>query len=70
MRGIFAELRLVFHVMADPRRFHERYLVRNHEILDRLRVGDGAGAEELLAVYLNDSERQLVEAYAERTADS
>ncbi|GAA1981689.1 GntR family transcriptional regulator [Amycolatopsis minnesotensis] len=64
MRGIFAELRLVFHVMADPRWFHERYLSRNHEILDRLRVGDGEGAEELLAVYLNDSERQLVEAYA------
>lgn len=70
MRGIFAELRLVFHVMADPRRFHERYLARNHEILDRLRVGDGRGAEEMLAVYLNDSERQLVDAYAERTADA
>jgi DNA-binding GntR family transcriptional regulator len=65
MRGIFAELRLVFHVMADPRRFHERYLVRNHEILDRIEAGDGVGAEKLLAVYLDDSRRQLVEAYAE-----
>ena len=68
MQGIFAELRLVFHVMADPRRFHERYLVRNHEILDRIEAGDGSGAEKLLAVYLDDSRRQLVEAYAERAA--
>lgn len=67
MQGIFAELRLVFHVMADPRRFHERYLPRNHEILDRLSAGDGAGAERLLANYLDDAEHQLVEAYSERT---
>jgi DNA-binding GntR family transcriptional regulator len=66
MQGIFAELRLVFHVMADPRRFHERYLVRNHEILDRIEAGDGSGAEKLLAAYLDDSRRQLVEVYAER----
>jgi DNA-binding GntR family transcriptional regulator len=68
MQGIFAELRLVFHVMADPRRFHERYLLRNHEILERIGAGDGIGAEKLLAVYLDDAERQLVEAYAERAA--
>lgn len=68
MQGIFAELRLVFHVMADPRRFHERYLVRNHEILDRIEVGDGIEAEKLLAVYLDDAEQQLVEAYAEHAA--
>lgn len=67
MKGVFAELRLVFHVMADPRRFHERYLVRNHEILEALASGDGPAAADLLAVYLNDSERQLVEAYAERS---
>ncbi|WP_020671530.1 GntR family transcriptional regulator [Amycolatopsis nigrescens] len=64
LQGIFAELRLVFHVMADPRRFHERYLVRNHEILDQLVAGDYAEAERLLAVYLDDAERQLVEAYS------
>ncbi|WP_246257543.1 GntR family transcriptional regulator [Amycolatopsis anabasis] len=68
MRGIFAELRLVFHVMADPRRFHERYLVRNQEIAERLDVGDGPGAEKLLATYLDDAEHQLVEAYAKGTA--
>jgi DNA-binding GntR family transcriptional regulator len=68
MQGIFAELRLVFQVMADPRRFHERYLARNHEILERLETGDGEGAAKLLAVYLDDAERQLVDAYAERSA--
>ncbi len=61
-----AELRLVFHIMAEPRRFHERYLPRNHEILDRLEAGDGPGAEQLLMKYLEDAEEQLVGAYAER----
>src|SRR5882757_6122322 len=29
MRGVLAELRLAFHVVDDPRRLHEPYLVRN-----------------------------------------
>ncbi len=66
MRGILAELRLVFHVMEDPRRFHEPYLPRNREILTVLASGDAAGAETLLASYLDDSRRQLSEAYARR----
>jgi DNA-binding GntR family transcriptional regulator len=61
-----AELRLVFHIMAEPRRFHERYLPRNHEILDRIEAGDGPGAEQLLMKYLDDAEEQLVGAYADR----
>jgi DNA-binding GntR family transcriptional regulator len=52
--------------MADPRRFHEPYLVRNHEIVARLREGDGRGAETLLSHYLSDAEQQLVTAYAAR----
>ncbi|MQA82553.1 MAG: GntR family transcriptional regulator [Streptosporangiales bacterium] len=63
MRRTLAELRLVFHVMADPRRFHEPYLDRNRQILERLRAGDGAGAEVQLTAYLDDAERQLVQAY-------
>ncbi|WP_208401632.1 GntR family transcriptional regulator [Amycolatopsis viridis] len=63
VRGLLAELRLVFHVMADPQPFHEPYLERNREILDRLRTGDGAAAERLLAAYLDDAENQLVTAY-------
>jgi DNA-binding GntR family transcriptional regulator len=54
--------------MADPRRFHEPFLAHNREILDRLEAGDGPEAERLLAAYLDKAERQLVEAYAQRTA--
>ncbi|MGP3991222.1 GntR family transcriptional regulator [Streptomyces sp. 3N207] len=64
MRGVLAELRLVFHVMENPRRFHEPYLPRNEEILRTLQRGDAPGAERLLAVYLDDSRRQLAEGYA------
>jgi len=69
LKGVFAELRLVFHEMADPRRFHERYLTRNHEILELLRAGDYHAAEARLSDYLDDAERQLVGAYeAKRVA--
>ena len=63
MRGVLAELRLHFHSMADPRRFHEPYLERNREILTVIESGDGPAAERLLHKYLDDSEHQLVEAY-------
>jgi DNA-binding GntR family transcriptional regulator len=65
MQGLLAELRLVFHVMSDPRRFHEPYLVRNGEIAERIAAGDGPGTERMLAEYLQDAERQLVGAYGE-----
>ncbi|MEV0261712.1 GntR family transcriptional regulator [Streptomyces sp. NPDC050617] len=64
MRGVLAELRLVFHVMDDPRRFHEPYLSRNRHILEALQAGAAAEAERLLAGYLEDSLRQLSGAYA------
>jgi DNA-binding GntR family transcriptional regulator len=64
MRGILAELRLVFHVMADPRQFYEPYLARNRQLTELLRVGDRATAATTLAEYLDDAERQLVDAYA------
>jgi DNA-binding GntR family transcriptional regulator len=63
MRGVLAELRLHFHSMADPRRFHEPYLERNREILTVIESGDGPAADRLLHKYLDDSEHQLVEAY-------
>jgi DNA-binding GntR family transcriptional regulator len=66
MRGVLAELRLVFHVMANPRWFHEPYLSRNRDILAALGRGNGVEAEQLLAKYLDDAERQLVEAYTAR----
>ncbi|GAA4536829.1 GntR family transcriptional regulator [Amycolatopsis samaneae] len=68
MEGVCAELRLAFHMMADPRRFYEPYLKRNHQILDRVEAGDGAGAEALLEEYLDDAEQQLVGAFRERAA--
>ncbi len=66
MRNLLAELRLVFHTLSDPRRLHEPYLQRNKEILAAIEAGDGRRAERLLLTYLDDSERQFVEAY--RTA--
>ncbi len=63
MRGVLAELRLAFHVMGDPRRFHEPYLTRNRELLGLLESGDAEAAERMLGFYLEDSRRQLIEAY-------
>jgi DNA-binding GntR family transcriptional regulator len=69
MSGVLAELRLVFHVMADPRRFHEPYLTRNRAILERVRAGECAGAAADLEVYLRDAEEQIVAAYALRRSE-
>ncbi|MET7703848.1 MULTISPECIES: GntR family transcriptional regulator [unclassified Streptomyces] len=66
MRSVFAELRLAFHVVDDPRRLHEPYLARNREILRTLQAGDRDGAERLLAEYLQDSLKGLVEVYGRR----
>lgn len=68
MRGVLAELRLAFHVMDDPRRFYEPYLSRNREILSMLESGDAPAAERMLGFYLEDSRRQLIEAYPEQPA--
>ncbi|MCX5522761.1 GntR family transcriptional regulator [Streptomyces bobili] len=69
MRSVFAELRLAFHVVDDPRRLHEPYLARNRQILRALEAGDGAEAEKLLAVYLGDSRERIVEVYRRRVGD-
>jgi len=63
MRLLLAELRLVFHVMARHRRFHEPYLIGNRELCAVLAAGDLAAAERRLATYLDDAERQLVDAF-------
>ncbi|APY89363.1 GntR family transcriptional regulator [Streptomyces alfalfae] len=69
MRSVFAELRLAFHVVDDPRRLHEPYLERNQRILATLREGDAARAERLLAAYLEDSLAGLVEVYGRRVGE-
>ncbi|KUL32883.1 GntR family transcriptional regulator [Streptomyces regalis] len=66
MRSVFAELRLAFHVVDDPKRLHEPYLARNRQILQVLEAGDKAEAEKLLAVYLDDSLERVVEVYQRR----
>jgi DNA-binding GntR family transcriptional regulator len=63
MRHALAELRLVFHVMADPERFHRPFVARNMVIARLIDAGDGAAAEKELLGYLEDAERQLLAAY-------
>ncbi|MGR6969142.1 GntR family transcriptional regulator [Streptomyces cynarae] len=70
MRSVFAELRLAFHVVANPRRLHEPYLARNEQILRTLQAGQHERAEQLLAAYLDDSRAGLVEVYGRRVADT
>ncbi|GAB2945848.1 GntR family transcriptional regulator [Streptomyces pseudoechinosporeus] len=69
MSGVFAELRLAFHLVDDPRRLHEPYLARNGQILKALQDGGRDEAEQLLAVYLVDSRRRVVEVYGQRVAE-
>ncbi|MFJ8636483.1 GntR family transcriptional regulator [Streptomyces sp. NPDC093568] len=70
MRSVFAELRLAFHVVDDPKRLHEPYLVRNRQILQALEAGDKSEAEKLLAVYLEDSLERVVEVYRRRVTST
>ncbi|GGQ85181.1 MULTISPECIES: GntR family transcriptional regulator [Streptomyces] len=69
MRSVFAELRLAFHVVDEPRSLHEPYLRRNRQILQALEAGDGAEAERLLTGYLADSSARVVEVYRRRVAE-
>jgi DNA-binding GntR family transcriptional regulator len=69
MRSVFAELRLAFHVVDDPRRLHEPYLARNQQILRALQTGDRELAEGLLSVYLDDSLGRVVEVYGRRVGE-
>jgi hypothetical protein len=66
MRGLLAELRLVFHVMPRPHHFHQAYLARNREICELLEAGNVGAAEHALTAYLDDAERELLNAYWER----
>ncbi|HEU5473291.1 MAG TPA: GntR family transcriptional regulator [Actinophytocola sp.] len=65
MRRVWAELRLVWHVLDDPRTSFERYISVNSELLDLLLIGDFTRAEKVLKTYLTSAEKQFVAAYAE-----
>lgn len=69
MRRALAELRLVFHVMADPQQFHAPYLARNRVIAASVIAGEGDAAEAELLRYLRDAERQLLSMYSTATPD-
>ncbi|MER7234345.1 GntR family transcriptional regulator [Streptomyces olivaceus] len=69
MRSVFAELRLAFHVVDDPRRLHEPYIARNAELLKTLENGERDAAELMLAVYLDNSLKRVVEVYLRRVGD-
>jgi len=69
MRSVFAELRLAFHLVDDPKALHEPYLQRNRLILQALQAADATEAEKLLAVYLDDSLERVVDAYRRRVGE-
>lgn len=64
MTHLLAELRLVFHAMADPHAFHQPYLPKNQHLLGLLEEGRFTEAEEYLLEYLDVAERQLLDAMA------
>lgn len=59
---LLAELRLAFHVMDDPKRFHEAYLPLNVEIAAHLEKGATQQAVDVLESYFETAEHQLVTA--------
>ncbi|WP_245674518.1 GntR family transcriptional regulator [Herbidospora cretacea] len=64
MAQLMAELRLVFHVMENPRAFHEPFVARNRTLVGLLEEGRWAEAETFLSDYLDDAEALLQEAFS------
>lgn len=63
---LLAEMRLFFHVMGKPERFHRPYLEENAAIADLLASGHRDRAAERLAAYLAAAQDQLVTAFRGR----
>ncbi|MGN9843347.1 GntR family transcriptional regulator [Nonomuraea sp. H19] len=63
MRQLLAELRLVFHVMDNPREFHEPFVDRNRTLLGLIEAGRPDEAAAYLDDYLDHAEKLLVQAY-------
>ncbi|MBH1936990.1 GntR family transcriptional regulator [Streptomyces sp. AV19] len=66
MDRLLAELRLAFHTMPSPRRFHEPFLVRNRAIEQLLVKGEYARAEAELTAYLDDARQLIVDTMLEK----
>jgi DNA-binding GntR family transcriptional regulator len=62
VRGVLAELRLVFHIPGDPVVLHAPFVARERRILELIEQGRSATDE--LAAYLEDGERTLLAAFA------
>lgn len=60
VRGLFAELRLAFHLVPDPQALHEPFLELNGRLLGLVEDGAGAQAAALLERYLDDAESVVV----------
>ncbi|WP_406457918.1 GntR family transcriptional regulator [Streptomyces sp. NBC_01622] len=71
-RVTIAQLRLAFAVMADQGAFQAPWVARDREICDLIRGGRRSAATAALRVYLDDSERTVLDAVraSSRTANS
>jgi DNA-binding GntR family transcriptional regulator len=67
MRLLLAEMRLVFHRMADIRGFHEPYLHLNDRIAGLLEAGRREEAATRVEEYLTAAEQHILTALAELT---
>ncbi|MCB2251109.1 GntR family transcriptional regulator [Pseudomonas chlororaphis] len=59
--NVVAQMRLVFCAAPDEQRFQAPWLARDRQIHDLLAEGDKHAAAEALSVYLDDSERALLD---------
>jgi DNA-binding GntR family transcriptional regulator len=62
MRALFAELRLAFQLVPDPRALHEPFLSLNAEIYALAEQGDSSRASLRLRAYLDEAEAVIVAA--------
>ncbi|MEU3356162.1 GntR family transcriptional regulator [Streptomyces sp. NPDC037389] len=65
MDRLLAELRLAFHEMPSPRRFHEPFVARNRAIARLLTEGAHERAEAELTTYLDDARAIVLDAMRE-----
>ncbi|AMS16829.1 GntR family transcriptional regulator [Pseudomonas chlororaphis] len=59
--NVVAQMRLVFCAAPDEQHFQSPWLARDRQIHDLLAAGDKQAASETLVVYLDDSERLLLD---------
>ncbi|OLF52825.1 GntR family transcriptional regulator [Pseudomonas chlororaphis] len=59
--NVVAQMRLVFCAAPDEQRFQAPWLARDRQIHDLLADGDKRAAGETLGIYLDDSERLLLD---------